>query len=332
MLTESFPAARRLTGSNNYDDVKIDIPGSFQDVREWLRIRQPRPVKDNRFRNRLKLAYGLAANRYRQGKPWTQTATHDPQWFERFRIYWSRILGGVKIDLEDFFYLRSVYRQRCEELRRQDEIAWDDASRHLANWQHPSNMFHTFHFAWKDARVLVKGGASLAARTFSPQKRALEFGCGMAPMYTAWRRYFSHMPMHWTIVDIENFPFHYACALYGADASCECIPVATAEMDAPLAGRSLSFDVIYCQEVLEHSHAPLHTAQYLLDHLAPGGMLVFDYMKSEGHGLDTPAGVEERQATLAFLKTRIDIVYPINAAQSDFQSLTVGVKRVQNIM
>jgi hypothetical protein len=121
-------------------------------------------------------------------------------------------------------------------------------------------------------------------------------------MYAAWRRCFSHLPKTWTILDIKNFPFHHACQLYGNDTSCGCVPVLVEHMDAPLAGRSQAFDVIYCQGVVVHSHAPLHTARYLLDHLDTGGMLVFAYMKSDGHGLDTPAGVEGRQEAIALLR------------------------------
>ena len=98
-------------------------------------------------------------------------------------------------------------------------------------------------------------------------------------------------------------------------------------MDDPLAGRPHMYDVIFCQEVFEHSHAPLRTAEYLMDRLAARGMLVFDYMRSDGHGLDTPAGVEGRRDTLAFLEERLDIVHPRPALRGDFQSLTVGVKR-----
>jgi 2-polyprenyl-3-methyl-5-hydroxy-6-metoxy-1,4-benzoquinol methylase len=105
------------------------------------------------------------------------------------------------------------------------------------------------------------------------------------------------------------------------------VPVAVERMDAPLSGQSQRYDVIYCQEVLEHSHAPLSTAQYLLDHLVTGGTLVFDYMQSDGHGLDTPAGVEGRQETIAFLRQYLDIVHPRDTGTWDFQSLTFGIKR-----
>jgi hypothetical protein len=56
-------------------------------------------------------------------------------------------------------------------------------------------------------------------------------------------------------------------------------------------------------------------------------MLVFDYMKSDGHGLDTPAGVEGRQETIAYLRQYLDIVHPRDAGTWDFQSLTFGIKR-----
>jgi len=326
-MSSSFPLARRLSGSNDYDDIRIDIPASFADVRQWLSQTPRHAVVGNRWRNTLGLTQAIVGSRLAAKQNLFNAPIHDPHWFARFQSYWSQVLGGVKIDLGDYYFLRSTYRQKCEDRNRLSQIGWDDGTQHLANWQHPANLFHTFHFALKDARVPVKGGTSLARRTFGPGKRALEFGCGLAPMYAAWRRYYSHFPMQWTILDIENFPFHYACQLYGKDASCECVPVAVERMDAPLSGQSQGYDLIYCQEVLEHSHAPLSTAQYLLDHLNTGGMLVFDYMKSDGHGLDTPAGVEGRQETIAYLRQYLDIVHPRDAGTWDFQSLTFGIKR-----
>jgi hypothetical protein len=327
MHTPVFPIARRMPGSNNYDNILVDIATSFEDVREWLRDRRPINLASRPLLNRWNLGRSVINNRMHIGHSVLGMPIHDSGWFKRFQIYWSRVLGGSKIDLCDFFHLRSVYRQRCEAIDRQSQIEWGDATSHLANWQHPANLFHTLHFAFKDARVPVKGGARLARLTFGPGKRALEFGCGLAPMYASWRRYFNHVPMQWTILDIENFPFHYACHLYGADSSCECVPITATEIDHPLTKQPGLYDVIFCQEVFEHSHAPLKTAEYLLDHLAPGGLLYFDYMQSDGHNLDTPAGVDGRQETLAFLTHRLHIVHPRCTTNWDFQALTVGVKR-----
>jgi hypothetical protein len=56
-------------------------------------------------------------------------------------------------------------------------------------------------------------------------------------------------------------------------------------------------------------------------------MMVFDYMRSDGHRLDTPAGVEGRRETIALLQEQREIVHPRPGLRGDFQSLTAGVKR-----
>ena len=187
MHSPSFPAARRMPGSNNYDEVLIDIPASFSDVREWLRARRPERVAGHAWLNRWKLGRSVIANRTPSWNALLGMPLHDPDWFGRFKIYWSQVLGGVKIDQGDFLYLRSIYRQKCEDNAWQARIGWADTTSHLANWQQPANLFHTLHFAFKDSRVPVKGGASLARRTFAPGKRVLEFGCALAPMYAIMR-------------------------------------------------------------------------------------------------------------------------------------------------
>jgi 2-polyprenyl-3-methyl-5-hydroxy-6-metoxy-1,4-benzoquinol methylase len=138
--------------------------------------------------------------------------------------------------------------------------------------------------------------------------RILEYGCGIAPMYRTWRRFFAHIPTRWVLADIPGFPFHYARQVHGADAGVRFVTITPERFADPLQGVEGQFDLIILQEVFEHLDEPLRLAGYLVDRLAPRGLLHFDYIESDATGLDTPAGLEQRRETLKYLKSRLEIV------------------------
>jgi 2-polyprenyl-3-methyl-5-hydroxy-6-metoxy-1,4-benzoquinol methylase len=75
--------------------------------------------------------------------------------------------------------------------------------------------------------------------------------------------------------------------------------------DAPLPGL---YDTIFCLEVLEHVPRPLAALEHFHRALKPGGHLVFDYVRSEGIGLDTATSLRDRLPALRFVLDRFDIV------------------------
>lgn len=97
--------------------------------------------------------------------------------------------------------------------------------------------------------------------------------------------------------------------------------------DDPLATIQGKFDVIVIQEVFEHLHKPLHIAQYLIDHLKRGGIFFFDYIKSDATGLDTLAGLEEREMTLDFLYKALEPLAKSWPNPKKSVGLIVGKKR-----
>ncbi|MEO0564494.1 MAG: methyltransferase type 12, partial [Chloroflexota bacterium] len=60
--------------------------------------------------------------------------------------------------------------------------------------------------------------------------------------------------------------------------------------------------------VFEHLNAPMETIRRFHEYLNVGGVLIFDYILSEGTGLDTKAGLEQREDVLAFIEQHFDIV------------------------
>jgi 2-polyprenyl-3-methyl-5-hydroxy-6-metoxy-1,4-benzoquinol methylase len=61
-------------------------------------------------------------------------------------------------------------------------------------------------------------------------------------------------------------------------------------------------------EVLEHLPRPVAVLQHFYRALKPGGHLVFDYIRSEGKGLDTSTSLRDRLAALQFILDHFDIV------------------------
>jgi len=75
--------------------------------------------------------------------------------------------------------------------------------------------------------------------------------------------------------------------------------------DAALPGR---YDVIFCLETFEHLPRPLAALQHFHTALNPRGVLVFDYIRSEGTYLDSPAALRDRDSALAFVLKHFEVV------------------------
>jgi 2-polyprenyl-3-methyl-5-hydroxy-6-metoxy-1,4-benzoquinol methylase len=224
----------------------------------------------------------------------------DLTWFERFRRYWGKVLGGRPLwGVEDFYFLRNIYRMRFQSATVPDTT---DAGVHLAAWQRPEVLSHLFHSVYKESlnhelRLL----RPLRALQRGPLRAVLEFGCGSAPITTTLCEF--QPPRADTqiwISDIEAVPFHYAAHKLAAFRNVHAVPLrAENRFRFPLAQK---FDVIFCMTVLEHLQEPLAVLEHLRELLAPGGLLFFDYVKSDATGLDTVAGRDQRPATLAFVR------------------------------
>jgi len=224
----------------------------------------------------------------------------DLAWFERFRRYWGKVLGGRPLwGVEDFYFLRNVYRMRFQAATVPDT---SDAAVHLEAWQRPEVISHLFHSVYKESlnhelRVL----RTLRELQRGPLRRVLEFGCGSAPITTTLCEFLPPRgDQRIFIADIETIPFHFAAHKLEPFANVRAIPLRPeTRFRFPLAEK---FDAIFCMTVLEHLQEPLAVIEHLRELLAPGGLLFFDYVKSDATGLDTVAGRDQRAATLAFVR------------------------------
>ena len=113
-----------------------------------------------------------------------------------------------------------------------------------------------------------------------------------APIVTALARHYRHLDLELVAADILTCS-STSCA--GASATCRYVTTVQIDPDddAALPGQ---YDVIVCLETFEHLPRPLAALTHFHTALRPGGVLVFDYIRSEGAYLDTPAGLARSRA------------------------------------
>jgi SAM-dependent methyltransferase len=232
--------------------------------------------------------------------------THaDISWFQAFSGYWSTVLGGRPLfSVHDLIFLKNLYRIRFQANEVPDT---EDEAIHLMAWQQPEILYQLLHY-------VVKGGLqnqlhSVAQLRHLKRKpaRIVEYGCSLAPIVSTMLEFYPlDNDLEIIICDIETVTFHY-----GAWRLRHCSnvrPIALKVEDGFQLQLNEPVDVIFCMTVFEHMNKPMETIQRFYDLLTPGGLLVFDYIKSDGHGLDTVQAVRERESVLRFIQESFELV------------------------
>ena len=80
-------------------------------------------------------------------------------------------------------------------------------------------------------------------------------------------------------------------------------------------------------ETFEHLPRPIAVVEHLHRALKPGGCLVFDYVRSDGTGLDTAAALRDRVPALELILKRFDIVQGRVTTEGVHVDATVARKR-----
>jgi len=289
---------------NRYDDVRLDIPALLKDQDATLAPWDSRARSGDglgvlaRLRSRPRLAYTALSCRLGAHRRLVH-ALLDLDWFDEFQRYWAGELGDRPLQPHDFGFLSGVYRQRFQALG-DDGPPVDD--RALAVWQDPRAIYLLFAHHYRTAL------RPLAARPFvrfiARGARVCEYGCGAAPMTTSLVRFYRHLDLAITCADIPTVLFHFMRWKFRDHPFVRKVAIDPGD-DAPLDGE---FDVIFCTEVLEHVPRPLAVLRHLHARLAPRGVLVLDYIRSEAHGLDTVGGLAERPAALDFVAAHFDVL------------------------
>jgi 2-polyprenyl-3-methyl-5-hydroxy-6-metoxy-1,4-benzoquinol methylase len=289
---------------NKFDDVRLDVAQLLEEQAHKL----PPPNPNAKSADGLSLSSRLAI-RWRRFITWQlhrmgyhQRLVHANLklgWFQEFQSYWVHELGNRPINPHDFHFLRGIYRQRF-----QDVGVADDATneQHLAAWQDPRTIYQLFSLQYTFALY------PLAARRFVRYIRRganlCEYGCGLAPIAASLCEFYPQKNISITCADIPTLPFHFARWKFRNRRFVRMLVIDPAD-DAPLDD---NYDVIFCMQVFEHLPRPLPIARHLHDHIKPGGAFIFDYVKSEGKGLDTAGAAQDRTAVLEYILDKFKVL------------------------
>lgn len=233
-------------------------------------------------------------------------STIDQTWFERFEPYWTQVLKGRPLwGVQDFYFLRGLYRVKFQRNQIPDT---PDATLHLKAWQQPEVLYQLLHLVYKESVVNELVILGLIRRYCKKRLPAvLEYGCGTAPIVTSIFEFLPSAPrMKIYITDIATLAFHYAAYKFKNCANVH--PIILKPEDEFRFSNTKKFDAIFSITVFEHLNKPLETIKMFHDHLNKNGLLLFDYIKSEGGGLDTRHAVRERRAVLDFIHQNFEVI------------------------
>lgn len=294
---------------NRYDDFRPDVPALLKAQEAAL----PPPDANARSGDRLGLAGRLASRTSLYGLgALVASGLHRRLvyagwrlgWFAQFQRYWTTELGNRPLHPHDFYFLYGVYRQRLQsidfEQLREPTLASD--ARHLEAWRDHRIVYHLFAHTYRDALSPLR--AHRFTRFVPRGGRVAEFGCGTAPLLVGLARRYRHLDLQLVGADIPHLLFHYARWRL-SDCPFVTWVAIQGDDDAPLPGL---YDTIFCLEVLEHVPRPIAVVQHFHRALRPGGHLIFDFIRSEGTGLDTVAALHDRLPALQFVRDNFEVV------------------------
>jgi len=219
-------------------------------------------------------------------------------WFEEFQRYWVSELGNRPLHPHDFYHLYGVYRQRLQSI--EPDLSSD--AHQLESWRDHRIVYYLFSHTYRQALSPLR--VQRYARFIPRRGRVAEYGCGTAPIVTALARHYRHLDLELVAADIPHLLFHFMRWRFRDEPYVTPVAI-NPDDDAALPGR---YDVIFCLETFEHLPRPLAALQHFHTALNPQGVLVFDYIRSEGTYLDTPAGLRDRERALAFVLERFEMV------------------------
>jgi hypothetical protein len=313
---DSYKAVH-LGDGNYFDNLRIDIEQSHRTI-ENLTVSKTKLGK-SMISNRLSYMVNAALQKFKL-QEFLAVSGLRRAWFDDFHAYWAEVLSGRPLSVLDYFMLLHDYRKRQQHTK---ELSWDTPDRHVANWQDPSELYSTFAFSRNTVLRPIVGRALW--QHLDKGGKVMEYGCSLAPYYNCYRNYFSHLNCSWTLADIANFPFHYAKYRYRRDEGVSFHTISADDFKDPLASVE-SYDAIIVTTVLEHLDDPVYISDYLLARLKRNGLFVFDYVISEGKGLDTPLALKMRGQCLDLILSKVEIIHGI-VDPSDNVGLVIGRRR-----
>lgn len=294
--------AIHLGDGNYFDNLRIDIQRSHQFLDAVLTSRPTKRISRSRFVSYSTYLLNGALQQYKL-QEFVITNGLKREWFEEFHDYWTNVLGGRPLTITDFMMLLHDYRKRQQHTTT---LQWESPQEHIQNWQDPNQLYAILSNVRKMMLYPIVG-RNLWGKVKKGQT-ILEYGCSTAPFYDCYRHFFLHLHCQWILADIPNFAFHYAKYTYRHDPDVRFVTIQPTDFKEPLKELT-GIDVIILRTVLEHLDDPLYISDYLLDRLNPGGLFVFDYMITDGKGLDTPKAQTVRADCLHRILERVNIIH-----------------------
>jgi len=311
--------------SNFFDKLIVDIPKLYNEYPiNKKEIPQPNfvPCLNNAFyrlyRNSLiPLKYRRYAYRA------LRQVYVDLTWFNQFKEYWCKILHGRPFwGVQDLFYLKNLYRSKFQNLALTDS---NNSYAHLNAWQQPEMIYSLLHYVAKESitdHVYIVQHFNRLVKN-KKKLKLLEFGCSLAPITTALYSFNRIKPEQVYLADIQTLPFHYGA--YRFRHSSNITPLLLSPENDFTLQINDSLDVIFCVEVFEHLNKPFETVKIFYEKLNANGLLFFDYIKSNGEGLDTIEGLEQRSKVLNFIQENFEILVG-NVTKENNSGLVVARK------
>jgi hypothetical protein len=217
-------------------------------------------------------------------------------WFEEFQRYWVDELGNRPIHPHDFYHLYGVYRQRLQSI----ETDLTSDVRQLATWRNHRIVYYLFSHTYRQALFPLR--VQRYARFLRRRGRVVEYGAGLAPISTALARHYRHLDLELVAADIPHLLFHFVRWRFRDVPYVSTVPIGPDD-DTPLPGQSTRSSA-----ETRDLPRPIAAAEHFHAALRPGGVLVFDYIRSEAVGLDTPAGLKDRERVLKLILERFDVL------------------------
>ena len=235
----------------------------------------------------------------------------------RYKRLKERLFG---LDYTIFDKTRTYYREvQGQDISAKEALAFAlDKTSHKNAWfaserKTIADMMHFYQevhiYPFRQPYLKRFGGFRWYTRLVAHRHRPaiLEYGCGSAVLTEYLLTKFPHC--QYAVADIPSVTldfvqwkktrYHYNYTILTVGPTPEDIPL------------QQQYDLIICQDVLEHTPNPLQIVTAFVEHLAPGGVLVLDFLRApDGENLEVAAA--QREAVKRLLQKRLLAVKTID--------------------
>ena len=311
-----------INQSNNFDNIKVDIVEIHNKLNVHILNRKKIKRKSTIFLfikckfsfftdavlQILNINYFLIINGFKR------------KWFISFQDFWKIYLKGRPLKLHEFFLISFEYRKKNQISKKLD---WN-GDNNILNWQDSSHISSIFNYIQKEEFKPIH--SKKIFKYFKYKSTILEYGCGIAPYYSLYNKYFKYLNCKWDLIDLENHTYSYSKFKYMENIDINNFyNINSKNLNNPTSNIS-SYNTIIIKEVFEHLPNPFTVITNLYNSLEKNGFLIFDYIISDAEGLDHPNALIERNKCLNFINEKFQFI----ESKPDFNQ-SIGLTIVKKI-